>query len=261
MMSEGIKNDELSSSIGHHGAYIWETKRILETYVETQNYDAVREAVLEDNLLRKDSDSYRESILSEIARRYGIDKNGYTETPLIRVFKQPISDSLREWILYYEFSQEPVVRLLTTELLFPKFDSGALFIEKTDVVQFIQGIESEYPSIRSWSENTRRRVAEHYLAAMKNFGLLEGSQRKEFRYVFVPDELVLYVLYSLFERNITTASAVVEHRDWKLLLMTTEDVRQRLRDLSPSHVQYEKRGNVERLNPTYESLEECIDEF
>lgn len=261
MTPELVTDEELSSSIGHHGAYIWETKRILETYIETEDYSAVKEAVLEDNLLRKSSDSYREGILSEIARRYDLDKDGYTETPLIRVFKRPVSESIQEWILYYEFSQEPLVKLLTAEFLYPNFHSGVLALKKEDVVEFIKDIEPNFPSVNSWSENTQTRVAEHYLAAMKNFGLLEGDAEKEFKYVYPPDELILYVLYALFEEGVTTADAVIEHPDWKLLLLTPDDVQERVQGVSPSHIQYEKRGSVERLEPRYESLMGCVDEF
>jgi len=253
--------NELSASIGRHGAYIWETKRILETYIETQDYEAVRKAVIEENLLRKGSERYRDDILTEIAARYGIDKQKYTETPLIRVFKRPVGESIQEWVLYYEFSQDPLVSLLTTEFLYSEFHMGALTIRKEDVIEFLDQSKSEYPVIESWSENTLLSVAEHYLAAMKNFGLLEGNTQKEFRYVYLPDQVVLYVLYSLFEDGTTAAEDVVEHETWKLLLMDTDDVRDRLHDVSPSHVRYEKRGSVERLERKYESLKECIDEF
>lgn len=261
MTADTVTDDDLSSSIAHHGAYIWETKRVLETYIETESYDAVEDAVLEENLLRKSSESYRRGILREITRRYDIDEDGYTETPLVRVFKRPIGESVQEWILYYEFSQEPVVTLLTTEFLYPSFHGGALTLRKDDVVEFINESEDDFPVISSWSENTRLRVAEHYLAAIKNFGLLEGSKEKEFKYIYPPDELILYVLYSLFDQDVMTADAVVEHPDWKLLLLTPEEVRDRVQDISPTHVTYEKRGSVERLEPVYESLRGCVDEF
>lgn len=261
MSTDAITDENLTSSIAHHGAYIWETKRVLETYIETESYSAVEEAVLEENLLRKSSESYRKGILGEIARRYELDKNGYAETPLVRVFERPVAESLQEWVLYYEFSQEPVVRLITSEFLYPSFHSGVLALQKEDVVEFIDESEDDFPVIESWSDNTRLRVAEHYLAAMKNFGLLEGSQQKEFKYIYPPNELIVYVLYSLFEQDVTTAGAVVEHPDWKLLLMTPEEVRDRLQEISPTHVTYEKRGSVERLEPVYNSLRRCIDEF
>lgn len=261
MSAKAVTNEELSSSIAHHGAYIWETKRVLETYIENKSYAAVEEAVLEENLLRKSSESYRKNILGEISRRYGLDSERYTETPLVRVFKLPLAESLQEWILYYEFSQEPVVTFLTTEFLYPKFHTGALTVGADDVTDFLNQSAEEFSVIDSWSENTRLRVAQHYLAAMKNFGILEGSKRKEFKYVYPPDELITYVFYSLFEQDIRTADAVVAHPDWKLLLLTPEEVRDRLQDISPTHVTYEKRGSVERLEPVYDSLEGCLDEF
>ncbi len=261
MTPDTITNEKLNSSIAHHGAYIWETKRILEKYIETKSYKQVEEAVLNENLLRKSSESYRKGILREITRRYDINESGYAETPFVRVFKQPVSETVQEWILYYEFSQEPIVTFLTTDFLYPSFHGGALTLQKDDVVEFLSEAKDDFPVISSWSESTRFRVAEHYLAAMKNFGLLEGSKRKEFKYVYPPDELVLYVLYSLFEQDVTTAEAVVEHSDWKLLLLTQEEVRDRIQDVSPTHVRYEKRGSVERLEPVYDSLEVCIDEF
>jgi hypothetical protein len=259
-MTPNSAND-LSASIGRHGAYIWETKRILEMYIDTQDYDAVKEAVLEENLLRKGSERYREDILAEITSRYHIDKQKYSETPLIRVFKRSVEESIREWVLYYEFSQDPVVSLLTTEFLYSEFHNGTLAVRKEDVIDFLDQSKSEYPVLGSWSENTLLSVAEHYLAAMKNFGLLEGNTKKEFRYVYLPDQIVSYVLYSLFEDGTTTVEDVIEDQAWKLLLMDTDDVRDRLHDVSPSYVRYEKRGSVERLEPKYESLKECVDEF
>ena len=261
MTPDTITNDELNSSIAHHGAYIWETKRILETYIESQSYDAVEEAVLEENLLRKSSESYRKNILREISQRYDLNNEEYTETPLVRVFTLPLPESLQEWVLYYEFSQEPIVTLLTTDFLYPEFHAGALTVDTDDVIEYLDQSEEEFSVIDSWSENTRQRVAQHYLAAMKNFGILEGSKRKEFKYVYPPDELIVYVLYSLFEQDVTTADEVVEQPDWKLLLLTPEEVRDRLQDISPTHVTYEKRGSVERLEPVYDSLRRCIDEF
>lgn len=254
-------NSNLSASIGRHGAYIWETKRILEKYVKDECYDAVKEAVLEENLLRKGSERYREDILAEIVSRYNIDKSGYTETPLVRAFKFPITESVTDWLIYYEFSQDKLVYYLTTEFLYSQFHKGALSIKKEHVIQFLEDSTEDYSVVESWSDNTKLSVAEHYLAAMKNFGLMEGNTTKEFQYVYPPNELVLYVLYSLFDQGVTTSKEVIEHPDWKLLLLSPEDVRDRLQDVSPSHVQYEKRGSVERLEPKYDSLMRCVDEF
>ena len=252
---------ELSASIARHGAYIWETKRIFDVYIETESYDELKSAVLEDNLLRKGSERYRSDILSEITRRYHIAKDGFRETPLIRAYRRNLSESVWESLLYYEFSQDRLVKYLTTEFLYPRYQDGVLVLRKEDLLTFLENASSTRDEFESWSENTCLSVAEHYLASMKNFGILEGSTEKEFSYVYPPDQLVAYILYTLFEHGHTSADEVVNHTDWRVVLFDQDDVRERLRGISPTHVTYEKRGSVERLEPRYDSLMECVDEF
>lgn len=260
-MAQTDEQSTLSSSIAHHGAYVWETKLILETYAEVQSYDSVYEFVTEDNILNKSSETYRKKILREIARRYSIDKDGYSETPLVNVLSSDLPDATKEWILYYEFSADPLVRLLTVEFLYPLYSSGTLTVTNDDVVDFLDDLESEYSEIGEWSAETKKRVGQHYLAAMKNFEILEGSSTKEFAYIYPPEQAVAYVLYALLDEGVSAAEANVSHNDWKLLFLSTEDVRRRLQDLSPEFLRYEKRGTVERMDPKYESLMECVNEF
>jgi hypothetical protein len=251
----------LSSSIGHHGAYIWETKRIFDEYVDCESIDDVRNRVVEDNILNKSSERYRKSIFEEVIRRYIPNRDQYEETPLITLITGPVSELVQDWALYYEYSNDDLVRTLTQEFLYPKYQKGALSIDKSDIVPFLNKLEEEHPEIEDWSEQTREQVSKHYLAALKNFDLLEGQQTKEFKYVYPPDEIVAYVLYTLFQQDMTTADEIVNHREWRLLLLDPEDVRQRLQDLSPEYIRYEKRGNVERIEPKFASLSEVIDEF
>lgn len=261
MTESEIEQPVLSSSIGHHGAYIWETKRIFDEYVESKSIETVRSRVVEDNILNKSSERYRKSIFEEVIRRYLPNRDQYEETPLIALITGPVSEMVQDWALYYEYSDDDLVRTLTQEFLYPKYQKGVLSIEKSDIVLFLNGLEEEHPEIEGWSEQTREQVSKHYLAALKNFDLLEGQQTKEFKYVYPPDEIVVYVLYTLFEQDTTTTDEIVNHRDWRLLFLDSEDVRRRLQDLSPEFIRYEKRGNVERIEPKFASLAEVIDEF
>lgn len=251
----------LRSSIGHHGAYIWETKRIFDEYVDLKSLDGVRSRVVEDNILNKSSESYRKSIFKEIARRYIPDREQYEETPLIRVVTGPVSEMVQNWILYYEYSTDDLVRVLTREFLYPKHQKGALSVESGEIVCFLDELEDKHSEIGEWSERTKEQVSKHYLAALKNFDLLEGQQTKEFKHVYPPDEVVTYVLYTLFERDTITTDEIIDHNDWRLLLLDPGEVRGRLRDLSPEYIRYEKRGDVERIEPKYSSLAEVVDEF
>jgi hypothetical protein len=259
--AETSPTKSLDPKIAHHSTYIEETKRILRTYVETGSYEELEHQVVEENILNKATDEYRTNILREVARRHIPDKEEYQETPLMKVVaKDPRSD-VTDWCLYYEFAQDPFIKLVTQEFLYPEFERGTLAVQAVDVVTFIESIQENYADLRDRSESTINEAATKYLTSLRNFGLLEGSQRKEFAVTYVPDETIAYVVYRLFDQGAKSASEVIGHDDWKLFLMSESDAQRRVRDISPTYVTYEKRGSTQRLVRDYDSIEELIDAF
>lgn len=261
MSETGTEDESLKSSIGHHSTYIWETKVVLGEYSEVESYEELKRRVVEDNILNKGSEEYRRRMLTEISMRCGLNKEEYEETALVKAMNSDLPDSLKDWILYYQYSKDSTVRLLTQEFLYPKHKRGAISVSKKEVLEFLGSIEEEYPEIGEWTESTKDGVAKHYLSALKNFGILEGRQDKEFQYIRPPDRLVAYVLYTLFDRGLNTAEEIVENDEWKLLFLEGDEVRDRINDITPEYIVYERRGSVERLEPKYDSLKECIDDF
>jgi hypothetical protein len=251
----------LDPKIAHHSTYIDETKRILRTYAECDSYDELERRVVEDNILNKNTDEYRTNILREVTRRH-IPENGATEeTPLMRVMAADVRSDVTDWCLYYEFAQDPFIRLVTEDFLYPEFERGTLSVQAVDIVEFIQSIQANYTDLQERSESTINEAATKYLTSLRNFGLLEGTQRKEFAVTYVPDETIAYVVYRLFEKGAKSASEIMEHEDWKLLLMNESEVQRRLRDISPPSVSSEKRGSTEHLIRKSDSMEELLDAF
>lgn len=270
MSNEHIETDDetqtepaasLDPKIAHHSTYIDETKRILRTYVECKSYEDLEQQVVEKNILNKNTDEYRTNILREVTRRHIPDKEEYTETPLMQVMAADVRSDVTDWCLYYEFAQDPFIRLITMDFLYPEFERGTLSVEAVDIVEFIHSIQENYVDLRDRSDSTINEAATKYLTALRNFGLLEGTQQKEFAVTYVPDETIAFVVYRLFETGAKSVSEIIEHEDWKLFLMNESEVKRRLRDISPAYVSYKKRGSTERLVQKYDSMEELIDAF
>lgn len=253
--------ESLDPKIAHHSTYIDETKRILRTYVDCESYEELEQQVVEENILNKKTDEYRTNILREVTRRHIQSKAEYTETPLMQVMAANIRSDVTDWCLYYEFAQDPFIHLVTIDFLFPEFERGTLSVQADNIVEFIHSIQENYEDLRERSEATINEAATKYLTSLRNFGLLEGTQQKEFAVTYVPDETIAYVVYRLFQNGVKSASGVIEHDDWKLFLMNESEVRRRLRDISPQYVTYEKRGSTERLTRKYDTMEELIDAF
>ncbi|MFC6765530.1 BrxA family protein [Natrinema soli] len=258
---ETAQAESLDPKIAHHSTYIDETKRVLRTYVECKSYEELERKVVEDNILNKNTDEYRTNILREITRRHIHDREEYTETPLMQIMATDVRSDVTDWCLYYEFAQDPFIYLVTREFLYPEFERGTLSVQTVDIVTFIESIQEDYADLRDRSESTINEAATKYLTALRNFGLLEGSQRKEFAVTYVPDETIAYVVYRLFQKGAKSASDIIEHDDWKLFLMNESEVQRRVRDISPQYVSYEKRGSTERLITKHDSMEELINGF
>lgn len=250
----------LEPKIAHHGAYIEETKTILRAYADCQSYDELKRKVVEENLLKKDTDYYRKNVLREVRRRYIPDTDTYTETPLITLVAEESRDDIVEWCMYYEFAQDPFIEFVTKEFLYPEYEHGTLTVRSEALTKFLEAEKDAYPGLSEKTEGTIAEAATKYLSAMKNFGLLEGRQEKEFAVAYVPDEAITYVTYRLFEFGATGTTAI-KHDDWELFMLSPDDVRRRMRDISPRYVTYEKRGSTERLTPEFDSITEVINAF
>lgn len=252
------QEEHLDPKIAHHSTYIDETKRILRTYVECGSYEELEQRVIEENILNKDTDKYRTNILREVTRRHIPDKDGYTETPLMQIMTADVRSDVTEWCLYYEFAQDPFIRRVTIDFLYPEFERGTFSVQAGDIVEFIESIQENYADLRERSESTINEAATKYLTSLRNFGLLEGTQRKEFAVTYVPDETIAYIVYRLFQKGANSASHIMKHEDWTLFLMNESTVQRRLRDISPEYVSYEKRGSTERLVRKYDTMKELI---
>ncbi len=250
--------DSLDPKIAHHSTYIDETKRILDTYIESGSYRDLERQVIEENILNKKTNEYRKNVLREVTRRHIADTDEFAVTPLMRIVTGNLRSDVVDWCLYYEFAQDPFIRRVTTDYLYPEFERGTLNLNASDIVEFLRAIEDDHEKLQSRSEATINEAATKYLTSLRNFGLLEGRQQKEFAVTYIPDETIAYVVYQLAGRGVTAASEVIEHDNWKLFLMDESTVRRRIRDIDSRYMTYEKRGSTERLVREYDTAEELI---
>jgi len=259
--TNGGGEKEFNSWIAHNTTYIDETKQILTEYVEHQSFEKLSERVRKDNILNKQTSKYRQDVLREVARLYIPSKEEFVETPLMRAVTSDVDDSVVDWLIYYEFSQNHLLYTLTTKLLYPEYTSGTMYIEAGDVQAFIRQLEDDHSEISEWSQSTIEEASTKYLSALKNFGLLKGVQRKEFAVFYIPDEVIAYSFYRIIGDEQPTVEEIVEHPDWRLFLFDTSEVRRRLEGISPRYIRYERRGSTERIEPEFDNIWEVIDEF
>ena len=138
-----------------------------------------RALVLDKNCLRRPSASSRQKLWKELSTRYRL----VGTDPLFVVFQEEWSrcDSEAERALtaYVLLAlNDRMVADLGSRWLFDRLRTAPVEIGVDDVLGFLARSVRDHPEVGRWSETTTLRVAQHYLASLRDFGLARGTQRK-----------------------------------------------------------------------------------
>jgi hypothetical protein len=163
-------------------------------------------------------------------------------------------------VLFYEFCQaRPLLYAVTTECVYPRYTGGFVGVDKSLVQQYLDQIAAEHPEVTEWAPQTREKIVSNILTILRDFGLLEGVQRKEFTRLYVPLAAFVYALYRLTERGVNTPTEVLEAQDWRLFLLLQDEVLGLLEEASAAgHCTFKHQGDIYTLTFTYPSLEVCV---
>ncbi|GIW91564.1 MAG: hypothetical protein KatS3mg109_1996 [Pirellulaceae bacterium] len=95
------------------------------------------------------------------------------------------------------------------------------FLSTRDVVAWVQRAAAGQG--KAWSAAVTQRVARSVLAALRDFGILEGRNRKRVAAVYLPVESFAYLAYLLHSLG-ASGQHLVQHPDWRLFLLGEEAV-------------------------------------
>jgi hypothetical protein len=258
-----------TSALSSKGALLEETQAVLRRIDQGHSIEDVRSTVVDQDLFGKASRSTRQSEWERIQRRYLTDPD-HARTLARMVIHAPDRQT-EKLVLFYEFCRStPLLYDVTIECIYPRYAEGFSGIAKSDIQQYFEEIAPAHPEIAEWSPQTRQKVISNALTVLRDFGLLEGTQRKTFSRLYVPPSAFVYVLYRLAEDGLTAPRQLLEAQDWRLFFLAREDVILLLDEATAAgHCTFKHRGDVYTLDFAYlsnvkdngakPSLEACVE--
>lgn len=139
-----------------------------------------RVAVLEKNVLTRASHSARAKLFKELKGRYLLN----AESPLFHAFLaewQAYPDSQDRQLLAYTLFNlnDRTVYITSCEWLYPRIREASSELRLGDLLAFFRALgRQDHPEVTHWTASTVTRVAQHYLASVRDFGLATGGIRK-----------------------------------------------------------------------------------
>ena len=248
-----------SSMLSGKGALLNETVAVLRQIDDGRSIDQVRAMVMDHDLLSKITILTRGSVWDQIHARYLSD--GEHACVLARMVVHAPDRQTGRLVLFYEFCRScPILHDTTIHCLYPRYAAGYSGIDKTHIHKHFDDIATEHPELMEWSPQTRNKVASNILTIVRDFGLLEGTQRKQFSHLYVPLPAFVYVLYRLAGDELTTPREILESEEWRLFLLESADVMILLDEATKAaHCVFKHRGDVQTLDLHYPSLEACVE--
>lgn len=161
-------------------------------------------------------------------------------------------------IVYYHSAKgDDLLYDFVTEYLFEKYSMADFNLNSYDAVKFITDAEGTERLPQGWSEAVKIRVARGLLAALKDYGILEGKAKKKIAPVFLPIEAFVYIAFFLYKNFGITGEKLLNHQDWRLFFFNGIIVeRMFLEAHQHGYLQYNVAGSVVRVDFDYQDMEE-----
>jgi hypothetical protein len=164
-------------------------------------------------------------------------------------------DIWKPLLLWHMTRDEFLVRDFLISWLYPQFRAGVYRVNTGEVITYLRSIAEKGSVVWSsrWTDSTTSRVASGLLRIATDFGILKGTQHREFAGFHLPEESFLYLVYALAGDE-PNARRLVNAEDWRMYLMEPSDVERELLRLHQFRkVHYEVAGSLAQLTLPYES--------
>lgn len=240
-----------TSRLQKGGALLEDMRQLVRQWNEGP-VDAQREAGLRSNILNKETrnrlgDVYQRVFLPRFVN--GPIPNAWR---LVRALEDANASAnvLRPVYYWITATAEPLLGDFCREVLHPRRADARSGLDTRMVLSWLN--QKGCP----WSPDVATRVARGLLAALRDFGILQGRARKRLADPMPPLRSFAFIAFCL--HNFGTASRqLLIHPDWQLFLLSPDEVeRLFLQAHQDRYLEFHAAGSIMQIHFPADSLEE-----
>jgi hypothetical protein len=202
------------------GAMLDDAARLAEAWQPELSASDNLQRVSDLNLLGKTTRARTDDVLLRILKPRFVDPGDQVMQALGRLLMRP--DSFRE-ACYYETSRDDALLAAFAEgPLYESYQRGRTTITVDEVKLWMADLSRDGQA-PEWTDIVRTKVARGILAALRDFGILEGANHKRFATPRMTPLGFAYVAYREHEQGVSSRG-IVESRVWRRWLLSPDRV-------------------------------------
>lgn len=179
---------------------------------------SMRALVLDANLLARGTSNARKKLYVELKARYLLDPQIPIFAHFLQEWRNSASQQEKHLLAFTLLAlNDLTVMLASREWLFPRLRKADSELRVVDLESFLscKGKEN-HPEISRWTPATLRRVAQHYLATVRDCGMATGTIKKlAFRPALYAAPMRLLLQALLIKR--VSLPEIITHESFKIL--------------------------------------------
>lgn len=225
------------------GALVTEAGQVVAALARGMSIDQVRDAVLSGTLLAQRSVNSRKGIWDRIHYRYLTHRIDWVIASLIDALEHGAHSAEFISLLYLHYAlRDRLTHDFVTEVLWHKDCQNRPLVTRNAVLDFLDHQAPEHPEIERWTETSRVKLAGNMLTALRDFGVLEGIQKKFLVRPGLPLSTAKHLLRILVAEG-NRGREVLENATWRLFMLTEQQVAAALANLArEGDIHFEKVG-------------------
>lgn len=255
---ENAKNDGkvYSSRLQKGGAVLDDMRFLVRSWNDEASWDEQRQHMILENVLGKKTRSRALDVYQDLFLPRFLKGNPESAWKIVRLLEDrnlPV-EILRPVYYWITARSDALLYDFVLDEILPRSKGHDFSVRMDETIGWIKRRLSEVG--RSWSDAVILRVAQGLLAALRDFGLLEGSSKKRIAPVYLPGEAFSYIAFLLYQLGSSGESLVV-HPDWRLFLMSPPVIERLFLDAHQNKLlTYQAAGKIHRIEFIAGNLEE-----
>jgi len=245
-----------TSRLQKGGALLEDMRLLVRNWAEEASWDEQRQQIILENTLGKKTKIRSNHIYGYTFSQRFLKGNPPEAWKIVRPLEErevPV-EILRPVYYWITARSEPLLYDFVLDEILERSKSPDLSIRVNETKNWVMKKLSDQS--QSWSQAVTIRVARGLLAALRDFGILEGASKKRIAPVYLPVESFAYLAFLIHKLG-SSGERLIKHPDWKLFLMGPPIVERLFLDAHQNRfLHYEAAGKIYRIEFFAQNLEE-----
>ncbi|MEM3572816.1 MAG: DUF1819 family protein [Nitrososphaeria archaeon] len=261
MAAKNIENFEINkpttvykADLQRVGSIIDETLTVLSEYNKVKDWQQVKNRVISQNMVNKQSSQTIMGILAAIHKRFF---QNYEFLPSVEFLAKAVvkkfSKAIKTQLLYpYICESDFLVKNILLNLVANKIHHSQMFLTKDEVLEFLEKEQNSHPELRKWSEYLKKRWTRGFLAFLRDFNIMEKAPSNKLIKPSLRIETFAFFMLGLLDKNFSVKE-ILKNEIWHLYFLTNTEIEQFIVEMhARGWVHYSKAGEIIELMPKFD---------